>query len=243
MGSWIIVKHLLLAGVVCVGLSAASATAQLTEEQTRQRMEELNRKATAERDRTPGADAGKTEWTAKQDAPPAARVWVHNLPAYKKRDLAIIQYTLSTIQDADPAERKKKQDAARDLGKSIEDDPWYIGWPGPLGREKGNIGTLSPTVVVQIMDETNMIVKKGEDFYWITNVVTDRLKDGDRCECRAVVVAGTKHYTEPGRAAKTVPMLEPIDLARNVEEPREAKPTLAAPIWETTPGIPAALLR
>ncbi|MFI5382135.1 MAG: hypothetical protein ACHRHE_22800, partial [Tepidisphaerales bacterium] len=61
---------------------------------------------------------------------------------------------------------------------------------------------------------------------------------GRDARCRAVVVGGTKHYTEPGRAAKTVPMLEPIDLAKSVEEQREAKPTLAGPMWETTPGIP-----
>ena len=112
-----------------------------------------------------------------------------------------------------------------------------------LARDKGSIGTIGPTVVVQIMDETNMIVKKGEDFYWMTNIVTDTLKDGDRCECQAVFVAGTKHYTAPGRAAKTVPMLEPLNLGKYVEESREAKPTLAAPLWETTPVIPAALLR
>ncbi|MFI5381952.1 MAG: hypothetical protein ACHRHE_21865, partial [Tepidisphaerales bacterium] len=190
MGTCINVKHLLLAGIVGVVLSAGSASGQLTEEQTRQRMEEINRKAAAERDKSPEAQVARVEWTAKQDAPPAARAWVHNLPAYKKRDLAILQYTLSKIQDSDPAELKKKQDAAKSLSVKIEYDPWYIGWPGPLGREKGTIGTLGPAEVVQIMDETNMIVKRGEDLYWMTGVSTDGLKDAGKLECRAVVIAG-----------------------------------------------------
>ena len=236
-------NHLLLAGMVCVVLSAGSASAQLTEEQTRQRLEELNRKAAAERDKNPDSATARVEWTAKQEAPPAARAWVHNLPAYKKRDLAILQYTLSKIQESDPAELKKKQVAARTLSLRIEDDPSYIGWPGPLGREKGTIGTLGPAEVVQIMDELNMIVKKGEDLYWLTNVSTDGLKDAGKLECRAVVIAGIKHYTQPGRSAKTIPLLEPINLTKWVEEQREAKPTLPEPLWETTPGIPAALLR
>ncbi len=236
------ISHLLLAGIACF-LSPVSASAQLTDDQIRQRMEELNRKAATDRDKDPEALAQRVDWTIQQDAPPAARAWVHNLQAYKKRDLAILQYVLSTIKDTDPVERKKKEDAINSLIVQIRYDPWYVGWPGPLGRGQGTIGTLGPAEVVQIMDEMNMIVRKGEDLYWRNGVSTDGLKDVAKLECRAVAIVGVRHYTEPGRTAKTVPLLQPINLSKWVEQERIAKPTLPAPLWETTPNIPATLLK
>jgi hypothetical protein len=87
-------------------------------------------------------------------------------------------------------------------------------------------GTLGDVRVNQVIDENDVLVSAGDADYWLADLPTAGLVDGQTLSVNLVVIDGTKSYTTVMGASRTVRELKLFDPAGEIQAAKAAQAQL-----------------